>query len=300
MKTWQRIVAGLAAIVMLGSLSSCKKENEEIPYTLEEVLTHFADETKIDEVLSDQNDLTNSEKLMQDFTFAEKVSLLEIYIETIDKITELGIEPEKVPHKTTAEEYSKLTLKEVDDLISNYQKDSVSDIEKLRMKSVLGHMNYTYQEWVKLRGLNISINLLKRVIKAVTCEISGLEIEYYENCTIQKPSKDDEKKLASKIEVKDPICWDSLIYEIPRKNNIYASASDLIFEMRDSKKNRYDVVRDYSIEAIELTKLAMAAGVQSVDNQISSKLTEEQAKQKVLTMNEPNTTIISSTTKKED
>ena len=274
MKTWQKIAAGVGALVItLTSLAACGKENEERVQTFDTLIESYSDNTLLDEILALNEDIsiidaqsTETEKV----DFSESVSRLENYMNIVSEMNKLGIEPKEQASEETIEKYSELTEDEVKELIELHKSEEGSDIEKIRIKAALGYINQKYRTWIQNNGLEISEELLKKSIKAAACQVSGLEPENYNDCSISSQTKPEGLRPLATITINDKESQDTLEYEISyiRHDYIYYDAINTLYSIQSLSETDFDSIFNYCDQALTNVKLMIVSGVVSEDDAI--------------------------------
>ena len=258
MKIRNKISALLLALAMIiGILSGCDKKEELVPYTLDEILSSFSNDTNLDDLMAlDEVILVKEDEETKERNFFESIKRLEDYIDLIAKFNSLGIAPTPLYTHIIEDTYSDLTPEEVNLLLESLSDSSIQDIVSLRIKTGLGFKHQQYKEWIENNGLKLSEELLKKIVKAATCEVSGLEIKYYNSCTISAGQSNPNSK--TQVKVLDPESNASLEYSIDN-NTILSDAIKLLYKIQSTESATYDETLSYTIKSLNLAKLAVAA-----------------------------------------
>ena len=251
----------LTLSITLGLLSACGKTTEEpIMYTLDEILSSFSNDTNLDDLMAlDESILLKEDEETKERTFSESIKQLEDYIDLIAKFNSLGIAPTPLYTHMIEDTYSDLTPEEVNLLLESLSDSSIQDIVSLRIKTGIGFKHQQYKEWIENNGIKLSEELLKKVIKAAACETSGLEIKYYNSCTIGAGQSNPNAK--TQIKILDPESNATLECNIDN-NTILSDAVKLLYEIQSIESATYDETLSYTIKALNLTKLATAADIE--------------------------------------
>lgn len=248
----------LTLSITLGLLSACGKTTEEpIMYTLDEILSSFSNDTNLDDLMAlDESILLKEDEETKERTFSESIKQLEDYIDLIAKFNSLGIAPTPLYTHMIEDTYSDLTPEEVNLLLESLSDSSIQDIVSLRIKTGIGFKHQQYKEWIENNGIKLSEELLKKVIKAAACETSGLEIKYYNSCTIGAGQSNPNAK--TQIKILDPESNATLEYNIDN-NTILSDAIKLLYKIQSTESATYDETLSYTIKSLNLAKLAVAA-----------------------------------------
>lgn len=282
MKIRKKISALLLALTMtIGFLSGCDKKEELVPYTLDEILSSFYNDTNLDDLMAlDENILLKEDEETKERNFSESIKQLEDYIDLIAKFNSLGIAPTPLYTHIIEDTYSDLTPEEVNLLLESLSDSSIQDIVSLRIKTGIGFKHQQYKEWIENNGIKLSEELLKRVIKAAACETSGLEIKYYNSCTIGAGQSNPNAK--TQIKILDPESNATLEYSIDN-NTILSDAVKLLYEIQSTESATYDETLSYAIKALNLAKLATAADIELEESStITCNRNKTQARQYIL------------------
>ncbi len=289
--TGKKFFALTLALAMTIGLAGCSKD-EEIPYTLEEILTTLSDDTNVDELMAIGDDIQIiMPEETQEIDFMESVSKLEAYIELSNDLAALGIRPAETSTDAIAEKYSNISIEDARLLLETLSSDEITDVEKARVKAGLSYVLSQNKDWITNNGLNISEELLKRVIKAAGCEASGLEVEYYNSCKISARNYSVESSYIGEMEITDPISNTTLTYQIANNKGALTDATTVLYNIQALEDDEtYETVVDYCNQALTASKIAIAAGVDLDDNTIKSESKTSDAKKLILEMYTPEAT----------
>lgn len=290
----KRCMALLTALTLTIGIAGCAEEKDgEIPFTLQEVLESYADDTNLDDLMAigDTIQLSTLEADRVEADLMKSVATLEEYIAISNSLTALGIVPTESSTPETISQYQNITTDEVKLLIETLASSECTDIEKARVAAGLSYLADYYQDWIGENGLTISEELLKRVIKSAGCEASGLEIEYYDSCKIGSRNHNVESDYISEMEINDPVSGATLSYEIADDKGAISEVAEILYNIQGLEADEsYETKLNYCKQALEATKVAIAAGVELEDNQITSEKTAKEAKQLILEMTAPSAT----------
>lgn len=276
----KKTLSVLLAMTIMAELAACGKKNEDIPYMYNDVLETFADNTNLDELMESVKPITvGSEEESEEISFSEAVSQLE---ERLQLSKELSVEVSESSNEITdtlKEQFSNLSYDEIKVLLDSLKNDNLKDIEKERINTGLSWIVAKNEEWIKTNGLNIAEALLKNIIKASACEVSGLELEYYDNCTISaEPHKHNSNKNVY-INLTDPVSEKTIGYHIDlTDNNVLTSATLKLYNLQRQENPSYDTIKSFCQSALDFTKLVAAAGVELTDeNEMRAEISSEEA-----------------------
>lgn len=290
MKLRKKLLALLLATTAMMNLSSCGSQNEEIPYTFEEVLTMFSNDTNVDELMAVGNQIiiTDEEKTPEEVDFLASIQELEKRVSFSEKLEEAKISTLEEVSDELKELYGELTIDEATVLLESLNDESLTPVAIERLRAGLAYLAAENKEWIKNNGLNISEELLKRVVKAGACEISGLEVDYYGKCTIVPSTA--ESDYLGKLNISDPVSGSTLEYEIPRNGNVMSDAVALLYNLQGLDNPSYKEIIDYCENSLETSKVAVAAGAKLDGDTVDSKLSSNDAKRLILEKATPSTT----------
>lgn len=295
----KRFLSLILALSMMPSLSACGSENETIPYTFDEVVTMFSDTTNLDELMTISDPITiYSEDESEELDFSTAIKELEERIKLSQELSSAGVKASEEATDTLKEKYSNLTFDDIKLLLDSLATDDLKDVEEARIKAGLSLIAAQNQNWLQTNGLNISEKLLKSVIKAAACEASGLEIEYYDACSISAEPNAKNENQRKYVQLTDPISEEKIEYEIVSPlfgDNILAAALNTLYNIQSLDKPSYDSALTYCQDALECSKLMAASKVElNSKDEISSEKSSKDAKTLILEKAAP------SATKKED
>lgn len=259
--------------------------SEEVPAIEESLATSIEnnkEDTYFDEVLATES---NTEKEYQETIYnLEDTLKIVTKLETIKydqslKFNDLSEE--------TQEELMSLSNDEIIALIEEYEQGGKNFVEESRLLQKLVFLKEYSREQIAENGLSVAEEMLKMVIKSRACEVSGLEAENYEDCSIApQPSKyADPENL--KITVTDKVSGLNKTYSID-ENSIYG---DIVYEIYSIQQNKgeelsYEEVIDHIENALNLTKVSLYSGVVLNEDEIDSKYNYSEVKEKVKTPKE--------------
>lgn len=284
----KKIMSLVLASTMIMGLAACANKNEEIPYTFEELLTEFSDETNLDELMSQDSKIEIKEPTKENPDQTESVNFLDSVNELEQRMNfsllleDADIELSENASEELIKQYSQISIDEAKILLESLSKDDLSPVERERIKAGLSYLATNNKDWIINNGLKISEELLKRVIKGAACEVSGLEVEYYDSCSISSQSSSE--PLKARISVEDPISGVTLYYEMTKNidNNAILAATNALYNCQGLESPSYKEIFGSCEEALEASKIALAAGVELDDEKITSKLKPNAAKEKIL------------------
>lgn len=278
-KTFRKIGATLLLVTGIGAGIFCYKETKKIPTqkeNFENTLNRNNENTFLDEIITYDGMITNKIKSINSNLEVEKNDLnettinidlllciknLETYITLSNKINNLNYKNKEQlteVDKATKEELfnNKNYIEYVENLINKFNNKNTSDIEKARTYQKLDYLNQYYKKYVTENGFIITEDLLKKSLKALACETSGLEIEYYNKCKIS----DNKIFLRDYITVNDPVSGVEYKYKIgPSSKIVNTVLNDLYkiqryLENKDGKIITYELVASHCSNTLDNTK----------------------------------------------
>ena len=289
-----RLAALGLALTMVIAMAGCSKENENIPFTLEEILSSYSDNTQLDDLFAQENAVISMPKENdenEDVKIKDCVTQLEEYISLANTLSALGIKPAETTTEEIKNQYSNLTSDEIALLIESLNDGSLTDIESARVKAGLAYVLTTQQGWIVEHGRDITEEVLKDVIKAAACEASGLEIEYFRDCTISSQNNDKSdirtaNDYIGTVTIKDPISGSALEYDIVYgKDSALYDAAGVLYKIQSigDEATSYEDIVNLCTEGLNATKIAVAAGVKLEGTALSSETKASDAKTLILT-----------------
>lgn len=288
---WKKLTSIALAIGILACFASCSKDgDEELSYTFDEILSVCADDTNIDELMKEGSkfEITTVEGEKEQVDFLKAVEELETRLDFNKKMAEANIASSKNISNELKEIYKENGIEDASLLLADLESDDLSQIEKGRVRTYLAYLSATNKNWLNNNGLNISKELLMRIVKAAGCEASGLEEQYYTNCTISPIYVNEQ--FMGKLAVDDPLSETVITYQIPNSGDVISDATLTLYNMQGLDNPSYAEVISYCEKTLETSKLAVAAGVEITNGQIDSKLNAKEAKQLILEKTAPSTT----------
>lgn len=286
----KRFLSLILATTMIMGLAGCSSKEEDIPYSFDEILTEFSSDTNIDELMKVGNQILikTGEESTEEVDFLTSVKELEERVAFSDKLEAEKIGTLEIASDELKELYGDLSLEEAEILFESLKDENLTPVAKERIKAGLAYLATENKDWIKNNGLNISEELLKRVVKAGACEISGLEVDYYSNCIIDPTNK--ESDYLGNLVVSDPVSGATLEYGIPRNGNVMSDAVSTLYNIQGLDNPSYKEIISYCESALETSKLAVAAGVELDGNKVDSELKSKDAKKLILEKKAPSTT----------
>lgn len=284
----KKIASLVLATTMIMGLAACSNKDEEIPYTFGELLTEFSGETNLDELMAKGSKIEIVEPTKEnpdqtaEVDFLASVDELEQRMDFSTLLEEADIELSENASEELIKQYSEISIDEAKILLESLSKDDLSPVEQERIKAGLSYLATDNENWIINNGLKISEELLKRVVKAAACEVTGLEVDYYDSCKIVPESSDED--FEGKVTINDPVSGATLSYEMvgdSKKNAIYA-ATNTLYNCQRLENPSYKEIFESCEAALEASKIAIAAGAKLDDEQITSELKPSDAKAKVL------------------
>ena len=282
----KKTLSVLLAMTIMAELTACGKKDEDIPYMYNDVLETFADNTNLDELMESANPITiGSEEEKEEISFSEAVSQLEERLDLSQKFSSEKIEPTNEISDTLKDQFSNISYDEIKVLLDSLKTDDLKDVEKTRINTGLSWLATKNEEWINTNGLNIAENLLKNIIKASVCEVSGLELEHYDRCTISaEPHKNDEDR-NTYIELTDPLSEKVIgYYHIDlTDDNVLTAATKKLYSLQRQENPSYDTILSYCQSALDYAKLVAASGVElTKKNEITAATSSKEAKKLIV------------------
>lgn len=259
LKTNKKLLIGIGTIgacvlvgTLVGTILFPKKEKTNttpVKTTLEDTLKRNNENTLLDEIIyfdgnigdkiNDINSNLEVEELNPNYNIDLLLCInqLERYINLNSKIKNLNYENKneinEVDEATKEELFNnKNNIEYVENLINKFNDKNTTDIEKARTYQKLTYLNKYYETYVTNNGLTIVENLLKKVLKGLACEASGLEVDYYDNCKISA----NENIIREYITVTDPVSGAEYIYKIGPRSKIVNTILNDLYKIQELKK----------------------------------------------------------------
>lgn len=285
MKQLKKITAGLIAISMICSLSSCKTDEESTPVlTIQNLLEISDDETTLDDIIEIKSIELTENNIQINANLAESIFKLESYLQIVDKIETVDFYSHKSPLEVLGRDYNKLSVSETEYLIDLYQTEGLTETEKKEIETELKLQDQGYKRWIAKNGLNISYELLKNALKAAICCEKDMDIEQYEYCGIGPRNYNDKAKKLGVIEFIDPIKNEVIgTYRVEETNDTISKALEVLYNINSIKngQNAYYKIENNCNEALEYTKLLSVSNIKIGKNEISSS-SADKAEKKLL------------------
>lgn len=275
----------LLAMSIMAELAGCGKKDDPIPYALNDVLTTFSDNTKLDELMEIDKSITiNVEEQSEEISFAEAINQLEEKLEINQTLMDIKIKASTEATDALKKQFSNLSLDEVKLLLNSAKNGGLKDIEKVRIQAGLSWIAAENQEWIQANGLNIAEQLLKSIIKVSACETSGLETQYYDTSSISQQPSHMERGDSAAVSVTDPISEEEISYYIDLfDDNILAASTLALYNLQALEKPSSDTVISYCQKALDYAKLVAASGVElTEDRDLTSTTSSKEAKKLIM------------------
>ena len=257
-----QIAASILLTAQCVSLCGCGKgTDKDTPTPLGKILESYADDTQIDDVLSDGSTcIYIDENNMSD----DKISYYDLACELdriiynknyINRIFELdNINKDEVPELSEADKNFLLKDEEAMStvLIDAYKRKLISKKEKELFYRKIKALDEYYEMWIDQNGLFISETVLKDSIKVASCEAIGVE----PNIANSKISIDEDVEFgtyvtfSTMIKEKGEVTSHREYYDIPYKENqLGVKVLDEIVEATADKKTPFEKKYDLCSQA---------------------------------------------------
>ena len=295
MKNWKRATAALTAGVMAMTLASCSKEEDvEIPYTVDEVLEMYAEDTSIDDVLKNNDRILILEEDEEEdkSTLLDAVNKLENYIKIVDAIEPLELEINSQEDEEKTHLIEDMEIEDIEILIESYKAGEIPSEDAEVTRQTLKAIQEQYKTWVVLNGKIIAEEALKRSIKAIACDISNRGLLYYQkstynDCSISAKNYSDKSFTLGIVSVESPDESSSTKgdnYQITYDTDKTPSfALDKLYKIQENRDSyEYSEISILCKEAIDSLKCLAASDIVEKYDNITSKEKISEVKQKIL------------------
>ena len=256
--TWYQAMATILVLGEFVSLCGCGKSIDKGTSTsLKTILESHADDTQIDDVLSDGSshiyidEDSMSDDLISYYDLACELDRIISNKNYINRIFELDkINKEEVPELSDAEKKMLLEDEEAMStvLIDAYKRKLLSDKEKGLFYRKIKALEEYYEMWIDKNGLMISESVLKDSIKVASCEAIGIK----PNIANSMVSIKDDAEFGTHVTFstmieKGEVTSHREYYDIPyEKNQLGVKALDEIIEAAEANdktpfEKKYDL-----------------------------------------------------------
>ena len=285
MKQLKKITAGLIAISMLCSLSSCKKDEESAPVlTIQNLLEISDDETTLDDIIEIKSIELTENNIQKDVNLATSVFKLESYLEMAEKLESVDFSSRKNPLEVLGRDYNKLSVSETEYLIDLYNSEGLTERERQEIETELKLQEQGYKRWITKNELNISYELLRTALRASIGSEADLSIEQYDYCGISPRNYNENDKELGIIEIIDPLKNEVVgTYNIEETDDTISKALESFYNINSiiNKQNAYYKIENNCKEALQYTKLLAVSNIKIGKDEISSTSTNN-AERKLL------------------
>lgn len=187
----------IIATVLAMGLTGCSKD--KVPgetLSLEKVMEKTANDTYIDDVLSYEDEKTDSNKLEELENIEERIIKYH-WLENLE-FSDSGYRKYTEGALKSLENY---TLEDVREMLALLKEGSLNENEKVEMMQCLYWMRENDKVMLSTKDLSTVENALLLAVKATTCKAKNISPEYYNNITIcPKPNSEGD---CTKVVVED-------------------------------------------------------------------------------------------------
>ncbi len=257
----------LSTCTLVGLTGCGNNKIPTIPTTLEQTLQETSDNTLLDEGLSMiTNDNANQEEIRQ----------LENNLNKYNCLENINLKEYDTPSST--QELDNLTIEELELLIEKRNSDELSLIEKERINQNLYYIKETSKSFIEKKGVDISIDSLKRAVKLGVCDAVGLEPEYFKNVNINPQSQSDPFRLS--ITADDPISGSRLFCNVDY-DSIYGEMINTIYTLQGLENPSFKDIKKYSDKSLNLIKVSAYSKAKLSKKTITSEFSYKEISEKV-------------------
>lgn len=244
----------LGTIVMCNSCGSKKEPSYadvDVDANILEIVNNNADEIYLDDILNDNNnkievvclnDLLTNESNKTKITLKDGISKLDTYLHMYNKIDFVNSIDKNIVSNLKKEDneyYNKImnevinySEEDINNLIEQLENDKLTAIERSRIETKLVFLKDCYARWISKNGLEIAEEYLLINIKAIACNLVGLEAKDYNKCTITIPESNQNKTKAKDkyyiIDVKENGVTFKCVVKGNEEDPLYACLRELV------------------------------------------------------------------------
>jgi hypothetical protein len=268
------------AILLAGTISftvsGCNsKTTTDLTEPLQTSIENNAENTYLDDILSIDQTLCENSEIITESIFEQEQSLEES-INIVELLSTISDTEEF--NDLSQEEVTKLCSYSYDDielLVEELNSGDNKFIGNSRLKQQLSIIKKYHEEMIRTNGLAVSKALLKMSIKGVACQVSGLEVENYGDCTISK--SDDDNKIY--VNVYDTVSGQSIKYKL---TDIYEEMGEEIYKIEDQDSEvDKDTAMSITKESLNLIKNSVYCNPELYGTQLTTSTTGNDIKEKV-------------------
>lgn len=259
--------------VLSYTLVSCISSNKvpEIDANLENTLENTKDDTLLDEVLDvkQQNginykDFLELEEQVNKYNLVKDVKLEESY---------------KDLSEAAKEQIDDMSLEEIQVLINN-TKGNLSSVETARVEQKIYYIKTNAEQFITENGKDITIEMLKRAVKAGICDAVGLEPSSYNQVTINPASVSNPFDITTVV--KDSISGTTMYKHID-SDSIYGKMTKYIYYLQGEDEISLKDLVEAAEDAMNYIKISAYSGAEENNNTVTSEYNYTEVEDKVKT-----------------
>ena len=260
--------------VLSYTLVSCISSNKvpEIDASLEDTLEDTKDDSLLDDVMDiDKNNNINYKDFLE----------LEEQVNKYNLVKDVNLDDDyNNLSKAAQEDLDNLSIEGVKSLIDTANGD-ISSVEEARLKQKLKYIKTSSEKYIEKNGTEISIEMLKRAVKAGVCDAVGLEPTSYDSVKINPASSSDPFDIT--VVIDDPISGVRL-HKAIAEDSIYGDAINKIYQLQSQDYNpSLSTIEENAREAINMVKVIAYSGAEEgkkINPEYNYSEVEEKAKTK--------------------
>lgn len=259
--------------VLSYTLVSCISSNKvpEIDASLEDTLEDTKDDSLLDDVMDiDKNNNINYKDFLE----------LEEQVNKYNLVKDVNLDDDyNNLSKAAQEDLDNLSIEGVKSLIDTTNGD-ISSVEEARLKQKLKYIKTSSEKYIEKNGTEISIEMLKRAVKAGVCDAVGLEPTSYDSVKINPASSSDPFDIT--VVINDPISGVRLHKTID--DSIYVDAINKIYQLQSQDYNpSLSTIEENAREAINMVKVIAYSGAEENNNTVTSEYNYSEVEEKAKT-----------------
>ena len=271
--TWYQAMATILVLGELVGFCACGKETnmKDSTASLNTILESYADDTEIDDVLSDgssfvfEDEDTHSEDLISYYDLACELDRILYNKEYIQRIFELdGVHLDEIPVLTDAEKKVLLADEESMStvLIDSYKRKLIGEKEKGSFYAKLKVLDEYYDLWIDMNGLNIAEDVLLDSIKVAACEaLDGKAMLSVTRLNVTEDIESHSASMSTLLKKPGEVVSHRQVYSIPYKGDqLGVKTLQEIDTAREDKNTPLKVKFDLCKRAVNHVKKLITKG----------------------------------------
>lgn len=259
--------------VLSYTLVSCISSNKvpEIDASLEDTLEDTKDDSLLDDVMDiDKNNNINYKDFLE----------LEEQVNKYNLVKDVKLEESYKDLPAAAkEQIDDMSLEEIQVLINN-TKGNLSSVETARIEQKIYYIKTNAEQFITENGKDITIEMLKRAVKAGICDAVGLEPTSYDSVKINPASVSDPFDITTVV--KDSISGTTMYKHID-SDSIYGEMTNYIYYLQGEDEISLKDLVEAAEDTMNYIKVSAYSGAEENNNTVTSEYNYTEVEDKVKT-----------------